>query len=334
MQFVDEAKIKVFAGHGGAGAVSFRREIYVPQGGPDGGNGGDGGDVILRGSSQVQTLLDLKLHPVYRAKSGDYGTKRDRFGARGDSCVIQVPVGTLVYDADSGTLLVDLVANGQEFAAAKGGKGGLGNASFATASRRTPRFAQPGMPGEERTLRLEIRLIAEVGLVGMPNAGKSTLLKCLTNASPKIADYPFTTLRPNLGVLRALGQEVVIADIPGLIEGASHGIGLGHQFLRHVDRTRLLVIMIAASEDIDVCWKDYEMLLNELAHSPVDLSAKGRLVVLSKSDTVSEDQVAQSVAFFAGRGVEILPISSFSRLGIPVLEDRILRWSHGEAGQG
>jgi GTP-binding protein len=283
MQFVDEARISVKAGAGGSGCVSFRREKYVPRGGPDGGDGGRGGDVVVEADPNLTTLYDYRYRTRYQAGRGGHGSGNNRTGAEGSDVRLRVPRGTIVRDAVTGETLADLDAPGAGIVVARGGRGGRGNAAFAGPTRRTPRFAQPGEPGEEREVVLELKLIADVGLVGSPNAGKSTLLSRISAARPKIADYPFTTLAPNLGVV-APGEErsFVVADIPGLIEGAAEGKGLGHRFLRHLERTRVLCFLI------DVTTPDpsseYETLKRELAGWSPALLEPPRVVVWSKRD--------------------------------------------------
>ncbi len=324
MKFVDKVTLKIKAGNGGPGGSSFRREKYVPLGGPDGGDGGKGGDVIFMAKPNLQTLMDLDMRRHIKAENGTKGGKKDQYGAKGQDFIVDVPCGTMIFNTD-GDLIADLQNNGDRFLAAKGGKGGLGNARFSTSVNRSPRYAQPGMPGDEVVLTMELRLIAEVGLVGLPNAGKSTLLKALTRANPKIADYPFTTLYPNLGVLKTEDREVVLADIPGLIEGASEGLGLGLEFLRHIDRTRLLVHLVAASfEDPKQSWKDYQTVCSELKKSDLDIQSKPVIVVLTKIDIIIEEQKEAIQAEFVAHGVVILPISSFTREGLSELIPDIL----------
>lgn len=316
--FVDQARIYVKAGDGGNGCISFRREKYVPKGGPDGGNGGRGGNVVVRVDPHLRTLLDFRYRRHFRAPNGRHGEGSNRTGASGDDLVIRVPPGTQVYDDETGELLADLVEPGQEAVVARGGRGGRGNAAFATSTNQTPRVAEPGEKGEERWLRLELKLVADVGLVGFPNAGKSTLLARVSAAHPKIADYPFTTLHPNLGVVRVGDYfSFVMADIPGLIEGAHEGKGLGHQFLRHIERTRVLLYLIeSTSSDIK---RDYHVLRHELeAYSPV-LMQKPALVALTKIDLLPDDRVPS----LSLDGVEVIPISAVTGKNIERLLEKL-----------
>jgi len=282
-KFIDECPIQVRSGHGGPGCVSFRREKYVPQGGPDGGDGGRGGDVEFIADPTIKTLSDIRRRKHFHAKNGVSGLGRNKTGEKGESVEVHLPVGTIVRESEGGSIVIDLDTPGKRYLAAKGGKGGLGNQHFATAVRQVPRYAQPGLPGEEREFYLELRLIADVGLVGFPNAGKSTLLKALTRANPKIASYPFTTLDPNLGVANAgLPTQFIIADIPGIIEGASEGKGLGIEFLKHIERTRLLVLVVDfANDDPD---ESERILLGELASFSETLPAKPLIRVGNKMD--------------------------------------------------
>mgnify|MGYP001566341322 CR=1 FL=1 len=292
---IDLARIHVIAGSGGDGCVSFRREKYVPKGGPDGGDGGHGGSVTLAVDVHVRTLLDCREAPRYRADSGGAGSGNNRTGKDGEDVVIKVPPGTVVKDAESGTVLVDLLEPGVTWPAASGGRGGRGNARFATATHQAPRRADPGVPGEERWLELELKLIADVGLVGLPNAGKSTLLSRISRARPRIADYPFTTLEPNLGiVVRDPERQFVVADLPGLIEGAHAGKGLGLEFLRHVERTRVLVFLLDVTRPDPA--EDLRMLENELARYSGALADKPRLVTLTKADVLPADEQAGASA--------------------------------------
>jgi GTP-binding protein len=281
--FFDEAKIYVKSGDGGDGCVAFRREKYVPFGGPNGGNGGQGGDVYLVTDPNLNTLIHFKRRVHFKAEGGGRGSGKKQQGKRGEERLVPVPLGTMVYDADTDEFLADLVADGQRVVVAKGGRGGRGNAAFASPTLQAPRLAEHGEPGQERWLRLELKLIADVGVIGMPNAGKSTLLSVVSAARPKIAAYPFTTLQPNLGVVQVDEYgSFVMADVPGLIEGASEGAGLGHQFLRHVERTRLLIHLLdgAATDPL----KDYETINRELAQFSERLAAKLQVAVLNKMD--------------------------------------------------
>jgi GTP-binding protein len=286
MKFVDEAKIHVKAGDGGNGCVSFRRERFIPRGGPNGGDGGKGGDVILQADAQLTTLLDLTYPKQLRAQKGNHGKGKDQTGKNGENLIIRVPVGTLVRDDQTEEVMQDLLFDGQQFVAAGGGRGGRGNARFATSTLRAPRHAEKGEKGQEYTLRLELKLLADVGLIGYPNVGKSTLLSRISSARPKIADYPFTTLVPNLGVVtREEHPPFVVADIPGLIEGASKGAGLGLTFLRHVERTRLLIHLLDISEGPSRdAVKDFHALNHELKAYHPSLQEKTQLVALNKID--------------------------------------------------
>jgi len=322
MQFIDEARISVKAGDGGNGCISFRHEKYIPKGGPDGGNGARGGSVIIRADRQLNTLLDFKYKRNYRAERGENGRGKDQGGKSGKDEVVKVPCGTLVRDALKGKTIVDLVHDGDEFIIAHGGKGGRGNGEFATPTNQAPRFAEPGMVGEEREVILELKLLADVGLVGFPNAGKSTLISVVSAAKPKIADYPFTTLTPNLGLVRyAEGKSFVIADIPGLIEGAHEGKGLGIQFIRHIERTRVLVFLVESiSEDPK---KDYQILLNELASYNPTIVKKKKIVAVTKMDIVSEADRKEFTKLKFGRGVVTVPISAVTGEGIRNLLDEM-----------
>ena len=292
---IDLARIRVIAGKGGDGCVSFRREKYVPKGGPDGGDGGHGGSVTLEVDPHVRTLLDCREAPRYRADPGRAGSGNNRTGKDGEDVVIKVPPGTVVKDAESGVALADLLEPGATWVAARGGRGGRGNARFATSTHQAPRRADPGEPGEERSLELELKLIADVGLVGLPNAGKSTLLSRITRARPRIADYPFTTLEPNLGlVVRDPERQFIVADLPGLIEGAHAGKGLGLEFLRHVERTRVLVFLLDVSRPAPA--EDLRMLENELARHSGALAKKPRLVTLTKADLLPAEEHAGAPA--------------------------------------
>lgn len=323
MKFIDEARIHVRSGNGGAGAVSYRREKYVPRGGPDGGDGGRGGDVILHADPNLATLLDLRYKRHYHAPNGRPGDRQNMTGADGEDIVLRVPVGTQAYDAETDALIVDLIEPDQRLVLARGGIGGRGNASFATPSRRTPDFAQPGRPGAERDVRLELKLLADVGLVGFPNAGKSTLISRISRAKPKIAGYPFTTLVPNLGVVSVdTDRSYVVADMPGLIEGAADGAGLGHQFLRHIERTALFVFLITQDYDPERAPAgDLRALRRELERYDPTLLERPYLVVLSQCDR--PDVRAQLDDLEAELGEDILPISAVTGDGLDALHKAI-----------
>jgi GTP-binding protein len=317
--FVDVAKIYIKAGDGGHGAVSFRREKYVPFGGPDGGDGGDGGDVIFKVDSGMRTLLDFKYKKKHEAERGHNGAGNNMFGKDGEDLIIKVPPGTVIKDAESGKIIADLKEEGQQVVAARGGKGGKGNARFATPTRQAPNFAQPGLPGEERWVILELKLLADVGLVGFPNVGKSTILSMITGAKPKIANYHFTTLTPNLGVVEMPGvKSFVLADIPGLIEGAHEGTGLGIEFLRHVERTKLLIHVIDVSgiegrDPVD----DFEKINEELRLYNEKLSKKPQIVAANKSDIPgSEENFERLKAEMDKRGIKIFKISAATNQGL------------------
>ncbi len=297
MKFVDEAKIHVKAGDGGNGCVSFRRERFIPRGGPNGGDGGKGGDVILQADAQLTTLLDLTYPKQLRAQKGNHGKGKDQTGKNGENLIIRVPVGTLVRDDQTEEVMQDLLFDGQQFVAAGGGRGGRGNARFATSTLRAPRHAEKGGKGQEHTLRLELKILADVGLIGYPNVGKSTLLSRISSARPKIADYPFTTLVPNLGVVtREEHRPFVVADIPGLIEGASKGAGLGLMFLRHVERTRLLIHLLDISEGPSRdAVKDFHALNHELKAYHPSLQKKTQLLALNKIDLPSVQERAKDI---------------------------------------
>ncbi|MEL6787749.1 MAG: GTPase ObgE, partial [Cyanobacteria bacterium J06607_15] len=283
MQFIDLAEVEVVAGKGGDGMVAFRREKYVPAGGPAGGNGGWGGSVILVASNRLQTLLDFRYARIFKAEDGKKGGPNNCTGAKGSDRLIEVPCGTLITDADTGEYIGDLTSDGETLTVAAGGKGGLGNKHFLSNRNRAPEHALPGLEGETRQLRLELKLIAEVGIIGLPNAGKSTLISSLSSAKPKVADYPFTTLVPNLGVVRKpTGDGTVFADIPGLISGASEGIGLGHDFLRHIERTRVLLHLIDATADNPIA--DYQTIQQELEAYGHGLPERPQIVAFNKID--------------------------------------------------
>ena len=289
MQFIDSAKIEVESGNGGDGIVTFRREKYVPAGGPSGGNGGKGGSVILVASDNLQTLLDFTYNHRFKAEHGGKGGRNNRTGANGEDRIIQVPCGTIVYDFETEELLGDLITPGQTLIVAKGGKGGLGNQYFLSNSNRAPEYALPGLPGEQKRLLLELKLLAEVGIIGLPNAGKSTFISAVSAAKPKIADYPFTTLTPNLGVVRKpTGDGTVFADIPGLIEGAHTGLGLGHDFLKHIERTKLLLHLVDITDENPV--ENYHTIYNELIAYGHGLAERPQIIALNKIDVIGNNQ--------------------------------------------
>jgi len=326
MKFVDQAVIQVRSGAGGNGCVSFRREKYVPRGGPDGGDGGRGGHVILVASSQKNTLYRFHLNQHFRAKAGNHGQGKNRHGRNAPDLTIELPVGTIVKDAETGAMLVDLTRPGQRFIVAEGGRGGRGNARFATSTNRAPRRADPGAPGQELKLHLELSLLADVGLIGLPNVGKSTLLSRLSAARPKIAEYPFTTLIPTLGVVPVGDEETFnMADIPGLIEGAAQGAGLGHRFLKHVQRCSVLLHMLDASRvDPEAPLADYEKLNLELAAFSPDLAKKKQLLAVNKLDLTESAQsfklVQEALPHAKVLGISALTGQSLEELKWALLE--------------
>lgn len=312
--FIDSAKIHVKAGDGGNGVISFRREKFVPKGGPDGGDGGDGGSVYIVADRNLATLLDFRYAPHYKAERGAHGQGSRKSGVSGKDVIIKVPCGTLVKDAQTGELLADLTEHDAKILVAKGGKGGRGNQHFATPTNRAPRYAEKGQPGEERWIELELKLLADVGLVGFPNAGKSTLISVLSAAKPKIADYPFTTLEPNLGIVRYQDyKSFVMADIPGIIEGASEGKGLGLKFLKHIERTKVLAILIPATSDDPK--REYKILTTELKKFSPALAEKPKLVVVTKMDIAPE-----GFALPKFRGAKVVAISSVAQRGLEELK--------------
>ena len=325
-QFVDKATLTLKAGDGGAGATSFRREKFVPMGGPDGGKGGNGGSVIFKATHKVQSLIDLKQNKIYKAQNGHQGMGKKRSGAAGIDLIIEVPIGTQIYNDDN-KLLYDLTKQDDSFTAAHGGRGGQGNSVFSSSVNRSPQHSQPGLPGDQLTVYLELRLIAEVGLIGHPNAGKSSLLKALTNANTEIGDYPFTTLHPNLGTLKTIDKEIILADIPGLIKGASQGKGLGSDFLRHIDRTQILIHLVPADIDPEVVWEHYQTTIHELKESPYSLLTKPTITLLSKSDLIDTETETNIISFFEGNSVSLHPVSSFTKQGISSLINLILNVS-------
>jgi len=321
MKFVDEASLYVKAGDGGRGSASFRREKFVPKGGPDGGDGGKGGDVVIWGRKSLISLLDFKYKRIYRAENGRSGGSGQKTGRNGKDLYVYVPVGTEVRDSGSNALLADIVGEAQTYVAARGGRGGRGNTHFVSPVNRAPTRFDEGEGGEERSLRLELKLLARVGIIGLPNAGKSTLLSRLTNATPEVGDYPFTTLTPSLGVMPEGDRTIVIADIPGIIEGASRGKGLGLKFLRHIERTEMLLWVIDASSD-DVL-RDYATLMKELSLFRQEVARKERIIVLNKIDKVAPVDLALKEEALRKKGEEVVSMSAALRWGIETLKQMI-----------
>jgi GTP-binding protein len=324
--FIDEALIRVKAGDGGNGCMAFRREKFVPRGGPSGGDGGNGGDVIMESSERHNTLVHFRFNPEYKAQRGRHGEGSNKTGREGEDIVLKVPVGTLVYDTDTNQLVHDFSRPDERVIIARGGRGGRGNARFATSTHQAPREHEDGRPGEDRGFRLELKLLADVGLVGYPNVGKSTLISRISAARPKVADYPFTTLQPNLGVVAVgdtkEGRSFVVADIPGLIEGAHAGAGLGIQFLRHVERTRLLVHLVDVSDGSgrpDPV-KDVEVINHELESFGAGLEKKPMILVASKIDVANKDKLAKLERYAKKQGLELYPISAVTGKGIEELK--------------
>ncbi len=320
---IDEATIKVFAGAGGDGCVAFRREKYVPYGGPSGGNGGAGGSVYVEATHDRSSLLDFRYQPKYQGERGEHGLGSDCYGRAGEDKIIQVPVGTILYDDETGETIADLTTPGERICVAKGGRGGRGNMTYVTSTNRAPRTSTPGQPGEAKVLRLELRLIADVGLIGLPNAGKSTFLSTVSRARPKIADYPFTTLEPHLGVVYHSGQSFVVADLPGLIEGASQGAGLGHRFLKHVSRNRLLLHLVDISPEPEEIAENLKTIQGELDAYDPELRDREELIVFTKADCLTPEDLAAKLEALKDLGIEGLAISSQSGAGMTVLLDRL-----------
>jgi len=328
MKFIDEVTLFAASGHGGAGCVAFRHEKFVEFGGPSGGDGGKGGDVVFAAVTGVSTLLELRHRPHQKAEKGHNGMGKNRHGASGKDLVITVPVGTVIKDAETGEQLADLTEDGQRVVLLKGGRGGQGNARFATATNKAPKFSQPGEEGEERKLRLELKLMADVGLLGLPNAGKSSLISRISAARPKIADYPFTTMVPSLGVVEYKNyRSFVVADIPGIIEGAHAGAGLGHRFLKHLERSGILLHLV------DISWmpdrdplEEYGTVCRELALFSPELAAKEQVVVITKTDLPqTRERLAGIRKWFEGRNITVFPISSATGEGVEALLDEIAR---------
>ncbi len=325
--FIDETVLVVSSGNGGAGAVSFRREKFVPKGGPDGGDGGRGGDVLFRIKQNVKTLSHLTVKHAWRAANGEPGKGGNRFGKDGAPVIIEVPPGTVIKDPDTGEILADLTQSEGDFVFLKGGIGGKGNRNFKSSVNQAPRYAQSGKPGEERRIKVEINLIADIGFVGFPNAGKSSLLDALTNARPEIAPYPFTTKVPNLGVLSVRGETLVLADIPGIIEGAGEGAGLGFKFLKHISRTKALAFLIDGSDSRAP--ETFPLLLNELRRYGSGLSGKPRVVIVTKTD-LPESAAAFEELKKSLPEETVLPLSSFTREGLETVALTFLKLAEGQ----
>jgi len=326
VKFIDEAMITVQSGDGGKGCLSFRREKFIPRGGPDGGDGGKGGDIILSTTSRKRTLYQFRYQRHFKAKNGAHGQGKQKTGKKGRNLTIELPPGTLVIDADTGHLIKDLVDTGETIVILKGGRGGQGNTRFKTSTHRTPRFAQPGEPGETRTLKLELKLLADVGIIGLPNAGKSTLIAAISSARPKIANYPFTTLTPSLGVVQTdWAEPFVVADIPGLIKGAHQGTGLGIKFLRHIERTRILVHLIDVSSiDPDDPLQEYQTINQELVMYDEKLVQKPQIVVLNKLDLPGVRKAAE-IFQSAVKDKKVAFISALTGQGLEQLKSQIVQ---------
>ena len=326
MKFIDEVIITVWSGDGGRGCLSFRREKYIPRGGPDGGDGGKGGDIVLKTTSRKRTLYQFRYQKHFKAKNGAHGQGKQKTGKNGQDLIIELPPGTLVTDADTGKVITDLVKCDETFVLARGGRGGQGNARFKTSKNRSPRFAQPGEPGETKTLKLELKLLADVGIIGLPNAGKSTLITAVSSARPKIGNYPFTTLFPSLGVVQtAWAEPFVVADIPGLIEGAHKGTGLGIRFLRHIERTRILVHLIDVSAmDTDDPLNAYTTVNKELAMYNQELTEKPQIVVLNKMDLPDAREAAKKFQA-AIKEKQVILISALTGQGVENLKSKIIQ---------
>jgi len=326
MQFIDEALITIRSGDGGRGCVSFRREKFVPRGGPDGGGGGNGGSVFLVATPSLSTLLDFKYRNIHKATRGMHGKGKNMTGKSGEDLRLAVPGGTIIYDADTGEMLADLTKPGETYLAAKGGRGGRGNTSFTSSLNQAPETAEPGEPGIERRLRLELKLIAQIGLVGLPNAGKSTLISRISRAKPKIADYPFTTLSPVLGVVSHRDEEFVVADLPGLIEGSHRGAGLGHRFLKHVERTEGLAHVLDAGHDPEQILEAYHTIRNEMERFQPGLADRATLLVFNKIDlTGARENAEKALAKTEHPPEQACFISAATGEGIPSLLDGMLR---------
>lgn len=329
MKFLDQAKVFIRSGNGGAGAVSFLREKFLEFGGPNGGNGGRGGDVIVKCVNGLNTLIDYRYQQHYKASTGTHGMGKDRHGAKGDDVILKVPVGTQIYEEDNETLIVDFTEVGQEVVLVSGGNGGFGNAHFKTSANQAPRHANPGLPGTEKWIWLRLKLIADAGLVGLPNAGKSTFLAAVSAAKPKIADYPFTTLHPNLGVVSIGERDFVLADIPGLIEGAHEGAGIGDRFLGHVERCATLIHLIDGTQD-DVKLA-YKTIRNELASYAEELAEKPEILVLNKIDALDDEAIKEKVKILTKASkAEVLTTSGVTGQGVDQVLYRVLAYMDAE----
>jgi GTP-binding protein len=328
MKFIDEVLIEIHSGDGGPGCISFRREKFVPRGGPDGGNGGRGGHVYFVGDENINTLMSFRGLKVFRAPDGEKGMGSKMDGAEGNDLYLKVPVGTLIYNQDTNEIIADITAHEQVYLSAEGGRGGLGNAFFKTSTNQAPKYAQKGEPGVQHKLRLELKLLADIALIGLPNAGKSTLISAISAARPKIADYPFTTLEPNLGVVQLDDRTFVVADIPGLIEDASAGKGLGIKFLKHIERTSTLVHLIDCALFIDEfeCYEAYMTVRNELIKYKEDLAWKKEIVCLTKIDAMTEEEITKFQVFMENQiEKKVLPISAVSGRNIALLKQIMLK---------
>ena len=326
MKFLDQVKIYIKAGDGGDGSPSFRREKYIEFGGPDGGDGGNGGSIILKAERNLNTLIDYRYQQHHKAKRGDNGSGQNKTGKSGDNLILKVPLGTQVFEDDNKTLIYDFINIGEEFVAAAGGKGGLGNTKFKSSTNRAPRKFTKGSKGEEFTLWLQLKTIADIGIIGLPNAGKSSLLAALTNANPKIANYQFTTLNPNLGVARYDDKEITIADIPGLVEGAHKGTGLGIQFLKHIERCKSLLHMIDIT-DKDIK-KSYNQVKKELKNYSSKLSKKKELIVLNKTDLVNKNEVKKIVSYLSKNSkTEIIAMSTLDKKSITKIKSKLITYA-------
>ena len=326
MKFLDQVKIYIKAGNGGDGSPSFRREKFIEYGGPDGGDGGKGGSIILKAEQNLNTLIDYRYQQHHKAQRGDNGSGQNRTGKSGDDLILKVPLGTQVFEEDNKTLIYDFIKIGEEFIAAAGGKGGLGNTRFKSSTNRAPRKFTKGTVGEEFEIWLQLKTIADIGIIGLPNAGKSSLLAAITNANPKIANYQFTTLNPNLGVIRYDDKEITIADIPGLVEGAHKGVGLGTQFLKHVERCKSLLHLIdITNEDIK---KSYNQVKNELKSYNYKLNKKKELIVLNKTDLIEEKEIKKIIKDFSKElKSEVISISTFKKISISKMKAKLISYA-------